>query len=233
MNKKILALLFATISVVLVLFSFLGPWYNFHFDLGSNIFEMDVKYEFNFYLSEANFQGLIFGRNISQTEDYGNIINLLSKIPGNAAQSSSINQVFSVFETTRLFVFFSLIFSIITFLGLAISFLYSNKNKHFQDFNIILGILFSGISFCSFFYFFIAWNSVIVRGLSLLVSTAGHNPIPSIISQVGFWFYHNQGGIQISMGPGPAWYFMLFSGISGLFAVVLILKINNQEKVDK
>jgi hypothetical protein len=233
MNKNIISLILTTIAVALIIFGFLGPWYNFQFDIRSNIIEMDVKYEFDFYLSKANFQGQIFGRSVSQTEDYDNIINLLSQIPGNSSKSSSINQVFGVFETTQLFVFFTLIISIMTFVGSAASVLFSNIKNYFRDFNIFLGVLFSGLSFCSFFYFFISWNNVIQRGLSLLSSTAGSITIPSQISDAGFWFSFNQDGTNISMGPGSAWYFMILAGIFGLIVFVLTLTSNTQDNYDK
>lgn len=233
MDKKNPAIIFTTIAVVLVIFTLLGPWYNFQLDIDSNINELDMNYSLRLYLSNANFQGQIFGRNVFQSEDYENIRDILYLIPGNSENDYSINQVFDVFETIRLFVIISLVLSITTFFVYALSVLFTYKDNNLRHLKIILGVIFSCFSFFSFFYFLFLWSSVIQRGLSLFLSSASYVPISSEMSEAGFWFSFYQGGLNITMGPGHAWYIMIISGIFGLIAVVLTLKSHDSGDENK
>jgi hypothetical protein len=185
-----------------------------------------MNYTINLFLSNANFQGQIFGINVFQSEDYENIRDILSLIPGNNENDYSINQVFDVFENTRIFVIFTLVFSIITLIVYAASFLFMSKGHRLRDLKIIVGVVFTGFSFFSLFYFFFLLSSVLQSGLSIFLSSTSFFPIPSEISEAGFWYSYNQGGLNITMGPGHAWYLVILSGIFGLTAIVLTLKSN-------
>ena len=227
MDKKNPAIIFTTIAIVLIIFTLLGPWYNFQLDIDSNIDELDMNYSLKLYLSNVNIQGQIFARNVFQSEDYENIRDILSLIPGNSENDYSINQVFNVFETTRTFVIITLVLSITTFFAYAVSVLFMIKGHCLRNTKLILGVIFSGFSFFSFFYFLFFWSSVIQRGLSLFLSSTSYIPVTSEISEAGFWFSFYQGGLNINMGPGHAWYIMILSGIFGLIAVVFTLKSND------
>ena len=187
MKKNLLALLLTTLAVVFIVIGFFGPWYNFHLEIKSNISQNDMNYNLNFYLFNAVFEGEVFGNSISQTYDYSDIRDLISKIPGYNPQSSTINQVLGIFDTTKFIVIFSIILSISTLIFSAASMLNTKKYNLLKNLNMGFGSLSFSFAIGAILYFMLTWSGMIQRGISLFLSVTAIIPIPSQLADMGFW----------------------------------------------
>jgi hypothetical protein len=229
MNRKLIPLFFTTFAVVLFLFGLLGPWYNIH-----NHVENIYEYDLNFHLTEAKLDGKISNIDVSRTYVYQNKNGILSLIPEDSIKRLYIDQVFDVFETTKIFVLFALLFSAITFISYTALYLFENKFYLLRNFILIMGVLFSGLSICGIIFFTVSWTSILHKVIAPFLSLSKSFPELNFSPDWAFWYsYTSSQGIFFSIGPGYAWYLMIVGGVCGLGAVVLTLKIQDPSNVRK
>jgi hypothetical protein len=233
MKKNLFAFFIAALAVIFIVIGFIGPWYSFHLEVESDIIQNDMNYNLHFYLSNAVFEGEVFGNSISQTYYYSSIRDLISKIPGFNPQSSTINQVLGFYDITKFIVIFTIIFSIATIISSVATIFKIKKYKLLKKLNMAFSSISFSFAIGAFFYFMLTWSSMIHRGISLFLSVTTIIPIPSQISDMGFWYSFSQGGNQISMGPGLSWYLLLFGAILLLISVVIIFKTNKTDRKEK
>ena len=107
MDKKILSLLFTILAVILIAIGVFSPWYNFQIKLESNIINNDINLEIDYYLTRAVFSGEVFGKTISQSYEYNEIVNLISWNPWDNTERSTIKNVIGIFDTTLYIVIFT------------------------------------------------------------------------------------------------------------------------------
>lgn len=96
---------------------------------------------------------------------------------------------------------------------------------------MVFSIFSFSFALCAIFYFMFFWNNLIQRGISLFLSDSGITLIPSQLADMSFWYNFNFGETEISMGPGFAWYFLIFGAIFVLIAFILNYKTIKPKEV--
>jgi len=210
MDKKIVGLVGIIITLVLILVAFFTPWYNASMKGESGIPGGSLDMTYNFYLTKAETKGSVYGEEIDETGDYSDY----KDFPGK-----------SVFNNTMYLTIIATILSIIALVGiLGLSFNFGNPES-MKKLGGIFGFLTLIFAIIAPVYFMYGYGDLVEESYSAYISAGG---LESDFD-FGFWFSYSEGGNEMSLGPGIAWYIMIVAGIIALISSIVILKADKEK----
>jgi len=211
MDKKIVGLVGIVITLVLILVAFFMPWYSYSMKGESSLPGGSLDMNYNFYLTKAETKGSFYGEEIDITGNYSN---------------SSLSSLKSVFDNTMYLNIIALIFSVIALVGfLGFSFNFGNPET-MKKIGVIFGFLTLIFALIAPIYFMNGYGDLVEESYSAYISAGG---LESEFD-FGFWFSYSEGGSEMSMGPGIAWYIMFIAGIIALISSIMLI-LNKKEKM--
>jgi hypothetical protein len=193
------------LAFILIIISFIGTWYTFSWkfdDPTGLIGETDVEAKLG--LKEGKISGKIFGVDIPKKDTK---LEYIESIDGKPA-----------FDGTLYLTIIAIFTSIISILGILGTYIGSGRTNRMKKIGSIFGVITFIFLILAPIYFMTAFNIGIMRKF-----TEG-----SVLgTDIGFWFNAKILGNEFSIGPGYAWYLIIFAGILALIGSIPMIKKTN------
>ncbi len=213
--KRIFLIILGSIIFVLIICSFIGPWYTLT-EKGRYKYELPDGYE--------EYEEVI---EIERYADYHldeiKVGSKTSDIEGELSFNYKNNSDFSIFKNIKIIMIITIIFALLCLIFTIIMSLGIEKNiVNLRYITIIFFIFIVLLSFISTIYF--AQNYEDATGINRT----------NIISGMGFWYQKTQNSITYSAGPGFGWYSSIIAGFLSFISLIIIVKYPNKkiEKID-
>lgn len=193
MKKGIIALIGMIVALVFVLVAFFGPWYTMN--VKSSVSGAEMDYNVGMYLTKMEMKGNVMGQDSSMSISYADA--------KSQAVAAGVNtDSFKIIDYTMYLTIGAIITAILALIGiLGFVFNFGNANKM-----RMLGVIFGIIAF------------ILAIAAPLYFMTTSFTQ-----GNYGFWFSQTITGVDISGGPGFAWYLMIVAAIIALIASIAML----------
>jgi len=197
MKHHILALSLSLVAVILIVTTFLLPWYttSMEFNLiGSSTFEQAL------YLNRVEMSGSIGTLDMTQTI-------LLDAMNPQGITADYL----SLFTTVTYLILATMVCAIFGCIGISGVWFIRKKQALLKKVGVLFGILTLILAIVTILYFLVGWDTLVNGGINSIFENI---PVDSPIDDsFGFWYSKTTSLGSIEIGPGIAWYLMIVAGI--------------------
>ena len=232
MKKSIISIALMILVLVLVLLSFLGPWYGFHIKytddqsmygsgVNSSFYDSeDTDTTASYYLRKVSIKGEAFGNPMSLSYDYSYIKDVSEKTDSETAPQ--FEKMMNLFDVIFYIMLACIVMSIIALI-FSLGVLVPGKNfLKFKRLGMIFGIIVFILALISSFYFMIEWTNIINESETTELGMTNSSLFPQDLKIDGFWFSYSEGNFEYSIGPGYAWYLIIITGVISLISSIML-----------
>ena len=208
MKKNLLTFILVTISLILLILAFIGPWYNL--SMKYSFLGIQTNYNQNLYLDSIEIYGKIGGIDKTQTI-------FLSDMASQGISKSYIE----FFQNTSYLVIIAIILCVLEFLIITTCLFYDDKARILKKFGVISGLFTLCLTIIAVIYFIVGWNNIINMFQGLVNYFFENIGIQNPFNQnLGFWYSSIKNGSSFSIGPGYAWYLMIIAGFFSFLSAI-------------
>jgi len=213
--KKVIPLITMLIVLILVMITFLTPWYTYHIKTPENTIIKEQDIEVNNHLTREE---IIIEKENSKTTE-SKEYNTIKK--DNPQLYSIFKEHISLFEITY---YLMICILIVTIISISFSFAGIMKDSiKIKSIAVISCFITFFLMIITSLFFMLSWNEYSKNAVIYINSNLGFLSGIITVPKVDFWFSIEISRIPINGGPGLAWYLTLLGGIISFLSCICVI----------
>lgn len=230
----VVSLIFVIVAIIILFISLVGPWYNMttkYDSMGGS----EVKSSVDYYLDKVNSSSNLLGETISDSKTYEELRDETKENMEDISEYSTLSDssymeiqydyydnLYSIGNITTYLIIITAIIAFFIILAIVLNFLMKNNTIR------IIGGIFCVITFVLILLTVFNFMFAFTDAQNTLFNQEAYSSF--INEDISFWYYKEQSGVSLSLGPSYSWYLMIITGILILLAgVLLFIKPTNQK----
>lgn len=205
MKKNIIGMVFTILALVFIAIGLVGSWYNAHMEISMTMFELESNADI--YLTRLEGTSTMGGNVQTQSLSIDEAREQYKAAGMDTGFFDTIGNALILTILALIFAIMALIFSIL-----------SVKIPKLQKIGGILAILLFIFALIAPILFMTGFSGYLDEQAAIAEASSPS----SNIGDIGFWYSKSMEGLDMSMGPGYAWYLMIIAAVFGLIAAIML-----------